>query len=81
MQTVAKKVGLSDSNRKYFALFLRAAHDFGKATAATMNGPRVSDHMLDRHLGDFLPAINVDWTTVDPCMTVLGTYRLLDMCQ
>ena len=30
MQAVAKKVGLSDSNKKYFALFLKTEHDFGK---------------------------------------------------
>ena len=30
VQAAAKKVGLSDSNAKYFALFLRAEHDFGK---------------------------------------------------
>ena len=29
-QVVAKQVGLSDSSKKYFALFLRTEHDFGK---------------------------------------------------
>ena len=35
MQTVAKKVGLSDSN-KYFALFLRTEYDFGKIKHCTV---------------------------------------------
>lgn len=31
---MAQKVGLSDSNKKYFGLFLRAEHDFGKISTA-----------------------------------------------
>lgn len=33
-QSVAQKVGLSDNNKKYFALFLREEHDFGKTSTA-----------------------------------------------
>ena len=46
MQTVAKKVALSDSNKKYFALFLRTEHDFGKINHCTVQCMRHIPHVL-----------------------------------